>query len=291
MKINPPQMMLFLLPKPMIKINKMKNTRIVIKIKLWAMIKGELRKMKMRMIKKSQYPQLLGLRRCTNTFAANSDLQHHVPDFYHGACGQRMANALLDGLLAGRLLHCHACSKPGGGGRSVLSQDTPCQRGPPERQVDSQHLRCAIDPSFMPIRVHMVASLRCHASTADPDKFVWTWSANQQYSTSYIAFFLVQSSVPASKELQRTRTPPSCKFFVWLALLERCWTSERLQCHNMQNSEPCALCSQAPEGIHHLLLGCVYSREVWFRSMRHPGLHHLTPTSECRPDDWWLQSR
>jgi hypothetical protein len=184
MKINPPQMMLFLLPKPMIKINKMKNTRIVIKIKLWATIKGELRKMKMRMIKKSQYPQLLGLRRCANTFAANSDLQHHVPDFYHGACGQRMANALLDGLLAGRLLHCHACSKPGGGGRSVLSQDTPCQRGPPERQVDSQHLRCAIDPSFMPIRVHMVASLRCHASTADPDKFVWTWSANQQYSTS-----------------------------------------------------------------------------------------------------------
>jgi hypothetical protein len=48
MKINPLQMKPLLLPK---KVNKMK---MMIKIMRWAMIKGELSKMKMRMIKTSQ---------------------------------------------------------------------------------------------------------------------------------------------------------------------------------------------------------------------------------------------
>jgi hypothetical protein len=36
----------------MIRIKKMNKTKMMIKIKMWAMIKGELSKMKMRMIKK-----------------------------------------------------------------------------------------------------------------------------------------------------------------------------------------------------------------------------------------------
>jgi hypothetical protein len=32
----------------------------------------------------------------------------------------------------------------------------------------------------------------------------------------------------------------------------------------MQNSGPCTLCLQIDETIHHLLLGCVYSWDVWF---------------------------
>jgi transcription antitermination factor NusA-like protein len=43
-----------LLPKKMIKIKKVNQMKMMIKIMRWAMIKGELSKMKIRIIKKSQ---------------------------------------------------------------------------------------------------------------------------------------------------------------------------------------------------------------------------------------------
>jgi hypothetical protein len=47
-------MKLLLLPNKMIKIKKVNKKRMMIKIKRWAMIKGELIKLKMRVIKKRQ---------------------------------------------------------------------------------------------------------------------------------------------------------------------------------------------------------------------------------------------
>jgi hypothetical protein len=66
-----------------------------------------------------------------------------------------------------------------------------------------------------------------------PDKLIWCWTADQQYSASsaYKAFFLGQCAIPGAKELSKVRAPPSCKFFFRFALLGRCWTSERLQRH------------------------------------------------------------
>jgi hypothetical protein len=107
-------------------------------------------------------------------------------------------------------------------------------------------------------------------TTTAPDKFIWKWSPNQQYSASlvYKAFYLVQCEVTTSKGIHNTRALPSCKFFMWLALLKWCWTSEQLRRHNTQNSGPCALCLQIDETIHHLLLRCVYSWDVWFLSLQ-----------------------
>jgi hypothetical protein len=63
-----------------------------------------------------------------------------------------------------------------------------------------------------------------------PDKFVWKWSANRQYSaaSAYRAFFHGQCGLPGAKELSKARASPACKFFFWLAILGRCWTSSRL---------------------------------------------------------------
>jgi hypothetical protein len=63
----------------------------------------------------------------------------------------------------------------------------------------------------------------------------------------------------------------------------------RLQRHILQNSGHCALYSQAAETIHHLLLGCSYNREVWFRVSGRAGLQHLAPSSDDRLDVWWLR--
>jgi hypothetical protein len=82
-----------------------------------------------------------------------------------------------------------------------------------------------------------------HLRSDEEDKFIWQWSPYQQYSaaSAYRAFFHGQCGIPAAKELGKTQAAPRCKFFIWLALLGRCWTSVHLQHHNLANDGPCAL--------------------------------------------------
>jgi hypothetical protein len=61
--------------------------------------------------------------------------------------------------------------------------------------------------------------------------------------------------------------------------------------HEFAKQRPCALCSQAPQVIHHLLLGCVYSREVWHHLLRPLGLLHLLPMTSVELVEWWLSAR
>jgi hypothetical protein len=57
---------------------------------------------------------------------------------------------------------------------------------------------------------------------------------------------------------RKVKAPNEHHFFIWLAIQDRCWTSERLQRHGL-----CALCNQGVELISHLLFGCVL--EIWFK--------------------------
>ena len=65
----------------------------------------------------------------------------------------------------------------------------------------------------------------------------------------------------------------------------------RLWHHNLRNNGPCALCSQEPEFLDHLLIGCVYSREVWFRVLRAYNWHQFTPSTDAKLITWWLATR
>jgi hypothetical protein len=51
------------------------------------------------------------------------------------------------------------------------------------------------------------------------------------------------------------------------------------------------LCYQAQENVDHFLLGCSFSREVWFRVLRPAGFHLLTPLVESALAEWWIASR
>jgi hypothetical protein len=44
----------------------------------------------------------------------------------------------------------------------------------------------------------------------------------------------IDCGVPAAKELRKTRASANVKFFVWLAILDRCWTAERRHRHHLQ---------------------------------------------------------
>jgi hypothetical protein len=65
-------------------------------------------------------------------------------------------------------------------------------------------------------------------------------------------------------------------------------SSSKLQRHNLQSSRPCALCAQLPEMTQHLIVGCVYSREVRFIQMQKSGRQQLVPEADNPLVDWWL---
>jgi hypothetical protein len=127
------------------------------------------------------------------------------------------------------------------------------------------------------------------------DTLTWRWCSSGTYSaaSAYKALILGQAAVLGAKELLKAWAPNKCRFFVWLVLLGRCWTSARHQKHGLQSDGSCALCCQDLEICDHLLVGCSFSREVWFNSLRRWGwgLQLLTPEAGDTFTEWCLRSR
>jgi len=84
------------------------------------------------------------------------------------------------------------------------------------------------------------------------------------------------------------RLPPGkCKFFLWTAALNRCWTADRLARKGLPHPAACPLCDQVAETIDHLLVECVFSRQVWFSVLQHFSLQVLAPQTNSSFFDWW----
>ena len=81
--------------------------------------------------------------------------------------------------------------------------------------------------------------------------------------------------------------PPRCKFFIWLASLNQCWTTDRLARRGLDHPDHCPLCDQEDETIQHILTSCVFAREIWFRVLSLVGLQ-LTPSQDDLVfQEWW----
>jgi hypothetical protein len=126
------------------------------------------------------------------------------------------------------------------------------------------------------------------------DAFIWKWTSSKIYSASsaYNAFFHGRTALLGAPTLWKTKAPHKCKFFGWSVLHARCWTSARLHRHGLADSDSCSLCDQHAETHDHLLLHCVYSKQIWFKLLRRASLSSLW----CRDPDaswvsWWLSSR
>jgi hypothetical protein len=122
---------------------------------------------------------------------------------------------------------------------------------------------------------------------------VWRWSSSGSYSVSstYRAFFAGSTKLLGGKELWHTKAPPRVKLFFWLALHRRLWTADRRKRHGLQDDDACALCDQAPETVSHLLLGCVFSRQIWHALLEPIHLLALLPDGEQELREWWMQQR
>jgi hypothetical protein len=112
------------------------------------------------------------------------------------------------------------------------------------------------------------------------DCISWHWTASEEYSSksAYQAMLAGESSVVGVKELWKAKASNKCRFFIWSALLDRCWTTQRLLRHGLRSEDTCLLCSQDSETVDHLLCQCVFSRKFWFKLLRQAGWHLLLPT-------------
>lgn len=138
----------------------------------------------------------------------------------------------------------------------------------------------------------LVTTVALHCDTQD--RALWRWTPNQQFSTAsaYQAFFIGQYATPGAKVMWRTRAPNKCKFFLWLALHDRCWTADRRKRHGLQPDDICVLCHQESETIIHLLTSCTFSLQIWSDALAALGLQNLTPSATTETlADWWTSSR
>lgn len=97
----------------------------------------------------------------------------------------------------------------------------------------------------------------------------WSHLASSQYSAqlAYQYFFLGEIEFEPWKRLWKTWTPLRCKFFLWLAVQNRCWTANHLARHGLSHPERCPLCDQDDETVQHLLTSCVFSRSPLVSSL------------------------
>lgn len=130
-----------------------------------------------------------------------------------------------------------------------------------------------------------------------PDRFIWKWSACGTYtaSSAYRAFFIGMSQLPGAKFIWRAAAtpPPPCQ--VLLLAIEsihgKLWTAERRKRHGRQQDVACALYHQEDETVDHLLVACVFTREIWASLLSRVGLQQLTPGHDATIVDWWLATR
>lgn len=126
-----------------------------------------------------------------------------------------------------------------------------------------------------------------------PDLHVWTPSASGIFTTksAYERFFTGSTTFEPYKRLWRSWAPLRVKIFVWMAVLNRCWTADRLARCGLQHPERCVLCDQEEETVQHILTSCVFARQIWSSCLSVFGLQAATPSRRDRSlADWWRRA-
>lgn len=103
-----------------------------------------------------------------------------------------------------------------------------------------------------------------HLDPEAVDVTTWSWETSGCFSTrsAYAARFWGKEVVPTADFTWKSRAPLRCRFFPWMAFQNRCWTSDRLARRALDHQEACPFCDQEEESINHLLIGCVFAREI-----------------------------
>ena len=152
--------------------------------------------------------------------------------------------------------------------------------------ISSQHLQQFMDLWLIVRDVHL--------SPGVADTIKWKWTPNGEYSaaSAYRAQFLGSVKTKLQLLIWKPWAPQKCKFFAWLIIKNRMWTSDRLATRGWPRNEVCPLCRREQESAHHLLVKCRYTRRVWGLIAGWVGYPQLLP-SHWSPthsvEEWWTR--
>lgn len=93
--------------------------------------------------------------------------------------------------------------------------------------------------------------------TEEDGQHIWRFDASGSYSTKFVyrAYFTSSVTFEPWRRLWKSWAPGKCKFFIWLAIRNRCWMADRLACRGLSHLEKCSLVrsrrrySPAPIGL------------------------------------------
>ncbi|CAM0874176.1 unnamed protein product [Alopecurus aequalis] len=123
------------------------------------------------------------------------------------------------------------------------------------------------------------------------DSLQWIWTASKLFSakSAYLAFFEGSIRWPLFSPIWECKATLKFKLFVWKVAWDGCWTGEMRKKHGLADVDTCPVCLQQPESIEHLLIGCPFSRQIWFQvllSLNHP---ELAPSATSSLHPWWIR--
>jgi hypothetical protein len=103
-----------------------------------------------------------------------------------------------------------------------------------------------------------------HLHPEVPDHHYWTSSSIGVYSSksAYDRFFMGSVQFEPAERIWNSWAAPRCKFFLWLASLNCCWTMDRLARKGLDHPPYCLFCDQEEETIQHILVGCIFSKKA-----------------------------
>src|SRR4051812_7849250 len=88
-----------------------------------------------------------------------------------------------------------------------------------------------------------------------PDEIKWSREETGRFSvkSAYATGFWGREVIPTAGLTWKSRASLQCRFFTWLAMKDRCWTSDRLAQRGLPHQDACPLCDQEEETINHLM--------------------------------------
>jgi hypothetical protein len=124
------------------------------------------------------------------------------------------------------------------------------------------------------------------------DQHIWRPSSSGMYSSKSACerFFVGALEFEPAKRIWKSWAPPRCKYFLWLAALDRCWTADRLAHRGLEHPDKCVLCDQQDETIQHILLARVFLETFGSKCCLGLGYNGLLLGVRQHFQDWWLES-
>jgi hypothetical protein len=124
-----------------------------------------------------------------------------------------------------------------------------------------------------------------------PDSITWAWEKDGMFSarSAYAARFAGLEVAPTAAFTWGSRAPLPCRFFAWLALRNRCWTSDRLAKRGLPHQDACPFCDQHEETMSHLMVSCTFSKDVWHWMSVATDRPELEPRADDTLGSWCLR--